>query len=228
MKKLLFILSLLIVNFSAGQSKAFSDISIDDLLTETQLSSDNTDYVEMIWWMPTEYWRTILSQDPSISQAEIDEIVALVEDYVFIAAVKGKIGMFGGVTFEKEDVVRKMLKVSYQDKPLNLLSESELNADLQNFITMMKPMMANMLGSMGENMHFLVLENKDQSKLESPIDPYSYHKLEFELGDFKKEIDLPLASLLEEKICPKTNKELNGKWNYCPIHGTELKKKKSF
>lgn len=89
----------------------------------------------------------------------------------------------------------------------------------------MKPMMANMLGSMGENMFFLVLENKDKSKLENPIDPYSNHQLEFELGDFKKEIDLPLSSLLEEKICPKTNKELNGKWNYCSIHGVELKLK---
>lgn len=121
MKKLL--LPLLILSFiiSNAQSKSFKDVSIDDLLTETQLSSDNTDYVEMIWWMPTEYWKVIFSQDESTSQAEVDEIVSLIEDYVLIAAVKGKIGMFGGITFENEDAVREMLKVTYKDMNLNLL-----------------------------------------------------------------------------------------------------------
>lgn len=34
--------------------------------------------------------------------------------------------------------------------------------------------------------------------------------------------DLPLSSLLPEKVCPVDNAPMDGSWKFCPWHGKEL------
>jgi hypothetical protein len=106
-----------------------------------------------------------------------------------------------------------------------MIEEDNITPDMVNFIGMIKPMMENMIGPMGENMQVMLFENpKNKSLL--PINPYSTDELNFSLGDFKKNVQLPLSCLLEDKQCPDDNEALNGKWNFCPIHGSKLVNKK--
>ena len=86
---------------------------------------------------------------------------------------------------------------------------------------MMKPMVVNMFGPMGENMHFVFFENNNKSTV-LPIDPKSSETVTFTLGTYVKEVTLPLNSMLLEKKCPIDKSLHSGKWSYCPFHGEKL------
>ena len=101
---------------------------------------------------------------------------------------------------------------------MSLLSEDDLEPDIKNFISVIAPMMKNMLGQMGENMQVFIYKNDKKQ----PIDVFGNGNFEMELGDFKTKIEFPLASLLLEKKCPEDQKLYNGKWSFCPYHGKEL------
>jgi hypothetical protein len=219
-----FLLLVFTLFFSAklfSQAKPIEQVSFDRFTTETQYSSDNMDFVEMIWWLPTEFWKIIYSHDPSIGQDEIDEIVSLVDNYVIAIVIKGKIGMFGGVNYQSYEDLKSHVQVKYNNELLKIVDHGNLNSDLQNLLSIMKPIMANMLGNMGQNLHFFVFDNPDNKKV-LPVKPISNDYLLFSMDGFSADADLPIASLLLEKICPEDKAELNGKWNYCPFHGKKL------
>ena len=60
------------------------------MLNETQIVSDDEDYVDLIWWIPTEYWKAVYAQDSSIPEDEATQMTSLLKDYDIVAAVRGK------------------------------------------------------------------------------------------------------------------------------------------
>ena len=223
MKKKLTILflSLLISTAIFSQAKPIDRVSFDHFTTETQFSSDDMDYVQMIWWLPTEFWKIIYANDPTIGQDEIDEIVGMVNDQIIAVVIKGKIGMFGGVKYESFEDLKSHTQVKYKNELLSVVDQNTMNSELQTLLSIMKPIMANMLGNMGQNLHFFVFDNPKGRKI-LPVDALSNDALVFSMDGYSVDVDLPLSSLLLEKICPEDKAELNGKWNYCPFHGKKL------
>ena len=221
MKYLLFILIAITFNSVAtSQIKPIEEVSLDNLITETQLSKDANDEIEIVWWLPTVYWETVFSQDPMTSKEESEEIIGLLKNYILIIVIKGKVGMFGGVTYEDRSKIEEVFSVAYNDSDLDIVAEESLSPDLKNFISLIQPIMKNMIGPMGENMQIFIFENKKRG--ETVIDSKQKGTMSFKLGDFESNLDLPLESLLLEKMCPKDKKLMSGKWNYCPIHGSKL------
>lgn len=214
-------LFLLCFQISFSQKKDFKDVSIDALISDTQYSSDSADNVELIWWIPTEYWEVVFANDKTVSEIEKNGIIEMLKDYLVIISIKGKVGLFGGITYETKDALKSMSSISYKGDTLALVDNSKLSPDLINFLSVIKPMLKNMLGAMGENMQIFLFENS-KFKTVLPVDPYGTENILFELGDFKKNVQLPLGSLLKEKICPIDNVNHSGKWNFCPYHGDKL------
>lgn len=206
---------------NAQERKDPKDVDLDKMLTEIQFSSDNPDYIEMIWWLPYEFWEVSNSQDPTTSAEETEEMKKIMSHYLIAAVVKGKIGYFGGIDYVPLEDLREKISVRYQGENLQILDENDLPPDLKNFTLILQPMLSNMFGTMGENMHFLVFDNP-KGKDVLPANPYGGESLEFELEDFNVTTDLPLSSLILEKVCPNDNALLNGKFSYCPYHGVKL------
>lgn len=217
---LLIILFITISSFS--QIKDFKNVNIDDLIEELQVMRNSND-IEMVWWMPKEYWEVIFAQDETVNEREAKEIMSLLEDYTYVIIIKGKVGLFGGITYaSKEDIINQT-KIYYNGDMLKMIPENKTPSDLLNFVGIMKPMMKNMLGQMGENMQFLIFENDKKN----PVNPLKKGTFSYQLSDFEGDIDLPVSSFLLEKQCSEDNKLYNGKWNYCPFHGTQLTSKTS-
>ncbi len=210
--------------FSFSQKKDFEKVSIDKLITETQYSSDSTESIDLIWWLPTEYWSVVFSQDKTVPKEESEVIINLLEKYVTVIVVKGKVGLFGGITYASKDSIQSSLTVKYKQNKLHLEDEKNYNPDLLNFLSVIKPMMENMLGPMGQNMQVFLFKDPGFKKI-LPIDTYSSEKLYFSLDSFEKEVELPLSALLEEKMCKKCKRMHSGKWSFCPYDGTELTSK---
>jgi len=218
---LAFLLFLVVGNLYAQQKRDLKAVDLDAMLDETQFASDNEDYVDLIWWIPIEYWKAVFAQDPSIPKDQAEEMTSLLENYDIVAAVRGKIGYYGGVTFQDEASIRKGLIFEYDGVRYKPMDKKNVAADLKNFIDVMRPMFSNMMGNMGENLYFVVYQD-DVSK-RAIIDPYKDKKLKLTLSDFSDTLQFPLSSLLQSKKCPKDGALFNGKWLYCPHHGTALK-----
>jgi len=219
MKKLFTLLLLLSFSFGFSQVKDFKDVVLDDLINDTQYSNDSSDDIEILWWLPTEYWQVVFAQDEMTSASEAQMLVELLEEYTIIIVIKGKVGLFGGVSFAQRSEIEDLISVSYNDTKLSLTNEDKLEPDFVNFISMIKPIMKNIMGPMGENMQIFVFENRHKDV----INAKENGTVKMTLGEFNKDIDLPLSSLLMQKVCPTDKKLLNGIWTYCPFHGTELK-----
>jgi hypothetical protein len=181
MRKIIPIIALFVATtLLNAQNKKFEEVSIDEFMTETQYGSDTSDTIDLIWWIPTEYWNVVFSQDPTTTERDTKEIVNLVEDYVFVMVLKGKIGTFGGITYDSESEVKELMKINYKDVDLVRIEDDDLNPDIENFLSIMRPMMKNMMGAMGENMQFIVFESPDRKNNVIPIDPYSSETIKFE------------------------------------------------
>lgn len=227
MRKL--VLLIFLFSFTSwSQERKGGEVDINLLMNETQLTTNNPDKVNLIWWIPKEYWEIAFSEDPTISEEQISEMMEIMSNYNVCAIVQGKMGLFGGVTYESaEDLfVKTSMKDHYGDSH-SPLERSEISPDMNNFLDIMKPIIANMLGNMGENFVFLVFDSKNSSD-KLVVDSYKDHDFEIILaGDETYKFDLPFSALLEPKICSKDNAKLNGKWNYCPFHGRALTAQKN-
>ncbi|QQX77315.1 MULTISPECIES: hypothetical protein [Aequorivita] len=221
MKKNLFLLAILICLQSFSQEKDKKNVSLDALLSDTQFSSDNPEMLEFVWWLPREFWEVSYAQDPTSSEEEFKELNNIFGDYELFGVIRGNIGHFGGITYHTEEAILKELTVHYKGENLMVVPEDEISADFMNFFMIIQPMIGNMLGQMGNNIHFVLYKSIRGNEV-LPVDPLGNGELTIKLGDFERTVDLPLNSLLLEKKCNEDGKLYSGKYIFCPIHGKKL------
>lgn len=200
-------------------------VNLNALLEETQMMAEGADDLTIVWWVPVEFWKASFAQDPSVSKADADEIINALGPYTIIAAVDGRIGTFGGVTYNSESYLRA--NTTLEDVHGNIhkpMDKSKIDPDAFSLLSTMKPVLENILGPMGQNMHFLVFPGSDANGL-AIVDPMQEGVMTITLGSNAFKYRLPLGSLLPPKICPVDGEEMSGAWKYCPWHGAELKLK---
>ena len=199
-----------------------SKVSLDAVLTETQKMSDKADEMTLVWWIPEEFWRVSFAQDPTVTEAEAEEFVKVLRPYTLIVAVDGTIGQFGGVTYESEADIRASIQIRNNQGTLySPLGEDKIDADTNNFLSMMKPLFADMLGPMGQNMHIFLFPAKS-NKGQQIADAKKEGAFSVELGERIFRWRLPLGSILPLKVCPICGEKLSGAYKFCPWDGTKL------
>ncbi len=200
------------------------DVDIQQLTRETQHSTSSTDEIRLIWWITTEYWEAVFASDPSTSNKATDDILKIIDQYILVAVVDGAIGLFGNIQYRDRNEIAQGLRISMnKTNPYAPLKETEIDGDLKLMLEIMQPILANMLGQLGENMQFYVFEGMDKKGMRL-VDPKKEGKLKIALSkDTAFDWRLPLASLIKPKRCPVDKEELSGAWKYCPYHGKKLK-----
>ena len=154
--------------------------------------------------------------------AQAEEFIKILRPYTVIVVVDGKIGAFGGVTYTPEAAIRDSIQIkdSKGDR-YRPFSEGAFDADAKSLLSMMKPLFANMLGPMGQNMVFFLFpsNNKEGQKI---ADAKKEGSFSVEMGEREFRWRLPLGSLLPPKICPTCGEKLSGAYKFCPWDGTKL------
>jgi hypothetical protein len=215
------ILAVTFLCMSADESFA-QRINIDALTSETQKTSTEADRVTVIWWVPEEYWQVTLAQDDKLTPPQIEDFVRPLRQYTVFAVAEGKVGTYGAITYKPEDEVRKSIRL-IDNSGIGYLpvSSDKIDSDTLAVLLMIKPVLANMNGPVGQNMHFVLFPAKDKAgKQIAPATTEGAFSLKFGASEFKWR--LPLGSLLPRKICPTDGEELNGAWKFCPWHGEKL------
>ena len=209
-----------LMSFSFAQS---FKINLNDLTQETQKMSQSADELTLIWWIPEEYWVVSFKQAPNMTETQIEEFVKVLRPYTLIVAVDGKIGAFGGATYVPKATIEQSIQiVDSNGEAFKPLTQDKIDADTTNFLSMMKPVFSNMLGPMGQNMHFFLFPQKS-SKGNDIAKATEEGSFTVKLGKREFSWRLPIGSVLPPKTCPDGCEGLSGAWKFCPWHGSALK-----
>ena len=199
-------------------------VNINKLTEETQQLSDSPDKIRLVWWIPTDFWEAVFSQDATIPKEEANAMLNNFEKYTMIATIDGDIDADGNIKYISENSIFNKLKViDDEQQEFTPLTEDQIDIDTKRLITIMKPLLANMLGKLGENMHFFLFQKPD-NPMDRIVNPKNKEKFIVKLNKEQFEWQLPLGSLLKPKKCPVDQKVLDGAWTFCPYHGKRLQK----
>jgi hypothetical protein len=205
---------------SASKPKDLKKVVINDVIKETQFRVEGAsqDEVKMVWWLPTEFWGAIYAQNDNVSQDVSDQIVNALDKYTMIIVLDGKVTALGGLESRSSEEIRGAITVRDKDsKVYKPLAPEEIDDEAEMVLTIIKPVFSNLLGKMGESMEVLMFAKNGSSVLK-PFEKGG----DIVYGDTEIDLGLPLASLLEEKECPKDGALMSAKWDYCPFHGVKL------
>ncbi|MHC5057648.1 MAG: hypothetical protein ACYTKD_23500 [Planctomycetota bacterium] len=206
----------------ACPSRGGEGIKLPALIKETQMQSEDPGKMTLVWWLPEEFWRASMAQNPGVTKQMVQEIVDTVRPYTMVVVIDGDIGAFGGVTYRSEAVVRgKTTLKDASGRTHTPLPADRIDPDTTNLMKMMKPLLANMAGPMGQNMHFFVFPAKDRNG-KAIADATKEGSLTIAVGKEEFAFRLPLGSVLPPKYDPKTREKFPGNYNYNPFTGTQL------
>ncbi|MBI5343300.1 MAG: hypothetical protein HZB63_08365 [Deltaproteobacteria bacterium] len=206
-----------------AEKPAQARVDLQALVKETQRESRLPKELGLVWWIPTQYWRAAFtSADPDAGKEQIDKFEKVLSPYILVAAVQGQIGPLGGIQWTQENLLRSNLALIDRDgREYRPLSGSAVSPDAKNLISILRPVVANMLGPMGEHLYFLYFPSMTDGK--TPIaDPLAEGTFSIRLGKETHKWRLPLGAMLPRKQCPVDNELFSGAWKYCPFHGKEL------
>lgn len=197
---------------------------ITALIKETQQTDNRNGKLGVFWWAPTEYFeQAAISSGASPGQAR--RSFAALQSYTLIIVAVGEIG-FGNIDWLPEEKVRG--NILLRDASGNIYKPlDKVSADAQGFADLMKPMMKNMLGPMGDGIHYLFFPSKDAlgNSLANPRERSEFSVQVTDLmgpGKTNYTWRLPLSSLLPPKYCPVGKERVEANWKYCPWHGNKL------
>ena len=69
---------------------------IQSLINDTQRIVQKDSTMNLVWWIPVEYWEVSLKEDKTLSEKQIKDFVEALNDYTTFAVVVGESGVFGG------------------------------------------------------------------------------------------------------------------------------------
>lgn len=162
------------------------EVDFNVLCQELQKESRSADEMTLVFWIPEEYWWVNFERFPDMAAAETEEVIKLLRPYTVIMVVDGKVGPFGGVTYTPKASIQNSIQiVDSEGTHYRPLGDKKIDADTKNLLSMTKPFFTNMLGPMGENIHFFLFLSLNK-KGQRIADPKSEGTFSVKLG--KKEL----------------------------------------
>ncbi len=213
----------------AAQKKPLKDVGTDAWGdTQVSLKGAGEDHVAAAWWIPNEFWESILARDTMTTEADKKAMIDALSGVSLLAVVQADITLLGAFKFYSKEEKEKKLVVSYTDTDGNKLILStmqRINPVLKDVLGEVKPIFRAAFGNLGNNMHFFVFNDKSKSSLRL-IDPYRAGIMHIKLGKrngdlMTAEIEMPLNCLFVPRKCPN-GKDAHISWKYCPWTGKRL------
>ena len=211
----------------ASERKPIVDVDIGALTVETQKMAGDQSELDLVWWIPVEYWAATLRQSAGLPTAQMDDMINVLSQHSVLAVVQANISPFGSFSFvDKETIMDGMLvEMIDESNKVRTISHTEpSDPDMRLVLDQMKPMLSQAMGAMGQNFFFFPLPAFDEDGERSPS-PYEKGRLRVTLqrGETASviEIEMPLDSLFVPRECPN-GKPAHVSWNYCPWGGEPL------
>jgi hypothetical protein len=193
---------------------------IREFIQETQQSSNESQQLTLVWWIPAEFWDVSLAGNANVPAATAEEIRNVFRDYQVFALLRAKTGIAGlsGVSTRADLLNNARFEIGA--KAIAPLDSDKVPPGVQTMLGAMRPMLANMLGQLGQSMELVVYPAMaDEHRLNDPLKAGNF---QFTLYDQTFHWRTPLASLLPKKVDPKSKEEFPGNYEFNPYTGAKL------
>ena len=200
-------------------------VDVTKLIKETQQTRNADGQLTIAWWIPVEFWEESFRNSDRLSERQANEFIATLRPYLLLAVMDGNMKPLGSIDYVSYDSIYNSL--SFVDQAGNThrpLSTDEIDSEVNSLLTIMKPMLKNVMGSLGENFNFYVFKDIDKKK-NRIADPLRKGEFSFSFCEKSFTWETPLSSLTPPKKCPVDKKEMDGTWTFCPYHGEKLEDK---
>jgi hypothetical protein len=205
----------------AREPLAPKDVAVNQLLLDTQKSSPATDTLDLVWWIPPQFWETILADDAASPDAS-EEIVELFGQYTVFAVVHGKVGNFGASKFLDADAIRADIRfVDIHGREHVPLEPAAVDERLGVIAQMIKPLLSNLIGQLGANLQFIVFPARDADG-RALADPLGDGPIAVTLKGQQYAFRLPLGSLLPARRDRTSGETFPGSYDFNPYTGAAL------
>jgi hypothetical protein len=205
----------------AATPLAPAKVKVNELVQELQQSSSDASSIDLVWWIPAEFWAAALAQDPNTGAATQKEFTELFQKYTVVAAVKGDMGTLGVSNFESEEALRGKLRIlDMSGKRVAPLPTEDVDPKLGMLLQVMRPMFKSLLGTLGDNLQFYVFAQSPAGG--RIIDPLATGQFTVLLGEERYAYRLPLGSLLVPQQDPATGEVFPGSFSFNPYTGAPL------
>jgi hypothetical protein len=196
-------------------------INVNELVSELQKTSQDPDSVDLVWWIPEQFWAAAMAQDKNPDPRATKELTEVFRRNVLVATLKGEMGVMGIGDFESEEVLRGKLRVLGPDgKLLAPIPADKVERKLDMLIQIMRPMFKSLLGEVGNNLQFYVFPAEVGGK--PVVNPLGQGTFKVMLAQTPYEFRLPLGSLLVPQRDPSTGEAFPGSYSFNPYTGTPL------
>ena len=196
--------------------------AIERMTEEIQQIKQTTKSIKLVWWIPTEFWEAVMNEQNAGTMEQRDYVVNLFKDYTIVVAGEYSLAANNGALDFTVNDVRKSLIFSENGKVVPILDDSDIDSEVLKMMNdTMKPVFAQMLGTIGSGIDVFIFNNKDSAG-KRILDPYKKGNFSVKIGKDIFEWNLPLVSLMKEKVCKTDSAKFPGNYVYCPFHGTEL------
>ena len=218
---------LTVIVLSTGLTSAQNlNIDYNQFIRETQKNSSESGKINIVWWIPIEFWDITLKRNKTISEDQIKKFIDELKPYAIFAVIQGDMGPMGNLSYVPLDSIKNNILVIDNEKLKHYpISYDKLDAGLQNLLATLKPVLKNAMGQLGENMNFFVFNDKKENN-KRVSDPYQKGILQINIQNKEYKWRTPFGTLMPLKYCPKDKEEMNGSWEYCPWDGAKLILKK--
>lgn len=205
-----------------GASVLAQPIDLVELVKETQITTATPTEMTLVWWIPEEFWKASFAQSPGMTPVQSDELLKILRSYTMVSVATGDVGPTGGITYKSGDWVRANARlIDTEGIGVAPKTDDEIDADAKNLVQMFTPIMANMIGALGQNMHILLFPAKTTAgaKFASATER---GEVKVKLGAKEFKWRLPLDCLVPAKTCAGCGQECKGSWSFCPWCGKNL------
>jgi hypothetical protein len=200
------------------------EIDTQAIIKETEKVESGNHKMGIFWWIPPDFWEAaVRKQGYSAEQAR--KVFAPFRGYNLFLIGVGDMGAANLIWTQEKEIKKN---VALRDQHGNLYKPlEETPKDVSSLISVMKPMLKNMMGDFGEGLQFVLFSAKDSSGT-SFSDPRKSSEIFLDVSELMGPATstyswkLPLTSLTPPKYCSVGKEKVEANWKYCPWHGNKL------
>jgi hypothetical protein len=193
---------------------------VQALIQDTQRMAREPSRLTLVWWIPTEFWDATLRVSPNVTEETRTRISGTMDDYLVFLVISADVGPLGGITPRDRAAIDANTALLVDGKAIAPVEKRKLSADAQNFVAMMQPALANMLGQIGQGIEVILYPNP--AKGARKISASGPGALAYTAFGNRFDWRLPLGSLLPPKFDEKTRQSFPGDYIYNPYTGEKL------
>jgi hypothetical protein len=180
----------------------------------------------MAMWMPEEFWRASLRNGGRLTEQGVAQYMAVIHPYIMVAVLDAQRGI---TAFRYTDIGTLLTEVTIEDShgaKFSPLAPDSVGDEMKNLVQTFRPLLSNMMGTMGQHMEILVFANADKAG-QIIADPKKDGSLTVHVSDIALRYRLPLGSVLPPSLDAKTGESFPGNYRFNPYTGSKLVQKSS-